>query len=126
MPYAVELSRDAEHDLVAAPRLILPAIRRALNRLETEGPCIGTRLRGAGFDRFCRIEVRGSRDPRWRLVYQWPPNADAATNEIRIWAIGTHSEDEDDVYRALTAVLGAKGITVGPWDATELPERCCA
>lgn len=126
MPYSVDLSRDAERDFLAAPRLIQPVIRRTLNRLQAEGPWLGTRLRGAGFDGFCRIEVRGSRDPRWRVVYQWPPVADAATNEIRVWAIGTHSEDEDDVYRALAAVLGAKGITVGSWDATEPPEQCCA
>ena len=126
MPYTVDLSRDAEDDYLAAPRLIQPVIRRTLNRLQAEGPWLGTRLRGAGFDGFCRIEVRGSHDPRWRVVYQWPPVADAATDEIRVWAIGTHSEDEDDVYRALAAVLGAKGITVGSWDATELPEQCCA
>lgn len=126
MPYTLDLSRDAEDDIVAAPRLIQPALRRTLNRLQAEGPCLGTRLRGAGFDRFCRIEVRGSRDPRWRVVYQWPPVADAATDEIRVWAVGTHSEEADDVYRALAAVLGVKGITVGSWDATELPEQCCA
>lgn len=126
MLYTIDLSRDAERDFLAAPRLIQRAIRLTLIRLQAEGPCLGTRLRSAGFDRFCRIEVRGSRDPRWRVVYQWPPVADAATDEIRVWAVGTHSEDEDDVYRALAAVLGANGITVGSWDATELPEPCCA
>lgn len=125
MPYTIELRDEAERGFLAAPRLIQSAIRKTLNRLQAEGPCFGTRLRGDGSVEFCRIEVRGTRDPRWRVVYRWPPADGAATDEIRVWVIGTHSEDEDDVYGAFTAVLGKEGITVGSWDASGKPEPCC-
>lgn len=125
MPYITELSAEAERDFITAPRLIQPALRRTLKRLEAEGPCLGTRLRGSGSVVCCRLEVRATRDPRWRIVYQWPPADRVAADEIHVLVIGTHSEDKNDVYRALTALLGKRGTEVGTWDAGEGPEPCC-
>lgn len=113
----------ARADLKAVPPVHRRAIRDGINRLETDGPCIGKRLRGAGLDRFCRYAVPSERGD-WRVIYEWPAD-DPADNEILIYAVGQHSENDNDVYHRLERYLASRHIHVGEWSATEQRLGCC-
>jgi hypothetical protein len=126
MAYRVEFTSDAKEDLRSVKSDRARAlIRRALGRLEREGPCIGVRLRGAGRRRFCRISVPEHAKNTWRIVYQWPPPEGDADDLIWVWVVREHAEQpEEDVYLWLDVLL-QRGGTVEPWSATEPRRRCC-
>jgi hypothetical protein len=125
--YRVEFTTDAEEDLRGVESTRARAlIRRAIARLEREGPCIGLRLRGAARGRFCRLSVPEHAQNTWRIVYEWPPTADEPNDLIWIWVVREHTEQpETDVYRWLDVLVARRGVALEPWSATEPRRRCC-
>lgn len=127
MAYRVEFTTDAKADLrgVESARAH-NLIRRALGRLELEGPCIGVRLRGVGRDRFCRFSVPEHAKNTWRIVYQWPPPSGEPDDLIWVWVVREHTEEpETDVYLWLDVLVQRRGVGVQPWRANEPRRRCC-
>jgi hypothetical protein len=125
--YRVEFTSDAKADLrgVESARA-RTLIRRAVERLERDGPCIGVRLRGAGRKRFCRLALPEHAKDTWRIVYQWPPRAGEPEDLIWVWVVREHTEQpETDVYRWLDLVVRRKGLQVEPWNSREPRRRCC-
>ena len=87
---------EARRDVAAVLTYQRRAVEAGLQRLEDEGPCIGLRLRGSGFDRFCRYAVPTVKG-QWRIIYEWPAD-DPADNLILVYAIGAHTRKSGDVY----------------------------
>jgi mRNA-degrading endonuclease RelE of RelBE toxin-antitoxin system len=128
MAYRVEFTSDAKADLRRVESSRARAlIRRALERLEREGPCIGVRLRGTGRQHFCRLGVPEHAKNTWRIVYQWPPPSGEPSDLIWVWVVREHTaQPEADVYLWLDILVQRRGAAIEPWSAGEPRRRCCA
>lgn len=126
MSYRVEFAdqTDARDDLRRVPKHYQGPVRDELARLETEGPCIGLRLRGSGLDGFCRVAVNTRGSDAWRIVYRWPPDDARDRDLIEVYFIGTHSK-RSGVYERLERYLDEQHVPVGEWSAVEQRLGCC-
>ncbi len=127
--FKIKFTTEAHDDLYSIRRNARARglIESALARLESEGPCIGVRLRGVGRNRFCRLAVPEHAKNTWRVIYQWPPGNRDPDDVIWVWLIKeeTPGNPDTDVYAWFDQLLDKHDIRVGPWSGEERRRKCC-